>query len=55
MFSVGTVHKEDLCDDGHAAAADDPLPAAVVAVAAVGDLTDVSHQWSDPSEREFVT
>ena len=45
LFSVGTVHKEDLCD-GDAAAAD-PLPADVVAVAAIGDVADVGHLISD--------
>ena len=44
LFSVGTVHKEDLCGD---AAAAEPLPAVVVAVAAVGDVADVGPQCSD--------
>ena len=43
LFSVGTVHKEDLCGD---AAAADPLPAVVVAVAAVGDVADVGRMAS---------
>ena len=51
LFSVGTVHKEDLCGD---AAAADPLPAVVVAVAGVGDVAVVEPQFSDRVLRPSV-